>query len=71
MTLIVDMARPEDVPAMAAILFFMRTLAPQAPNNAGCLAPARWILPEGSVVHPGWPAAVNARTPSSPSRTTT
>ncbi|MEZ5635853.1 MAG: hydantoinase B/oxoprolinase family protein [Burkholderiaceae bacterium] len=47
---------------MAAILFFMRTLAPQAPNNAGCLAPARWILPEGSVVHPRLPAAVNART---------
>lgn len=47
---------------MSAILFFMRSLAPQAPNNAGCLAPATWILPEGSVVNPRLPAAVNART---------
>ena len=47
---------------MSAILFFMRSLAPQAPNNAGCLAPATWVLPEGSVVNPGLPAAVNART---------
>ncbi|WP_288253572.1 hydantoinase B/oxoprolinase family protein [uncultured Hydrogenophaga sp.] len=47
---------------MSAILFFMRSLAPQAPNNAGCLAPATWILPEGSVVNPALPAAVNART---------
>jgi N-methylhydantoinase B len=47
---------------MSAILFFMRSLAPQAPNNAGCLAPATWILPEGSVVNPNLPAAVNART---------
>lgn len=47
---------------MSAILFFMRSLAPQAPNNAGCLAPAAWILPEGSVVNPNLPAAVNART---------
>lgn len=47
---------------MSAILFFMRSLAPQAPNNAGCLIPATWILPEGSVVNPRLPAAVNART---------
>jgi N-methylhydantoinase B len=47
---------------MSAILFFMRSLAPQAPNNAGCLAPATWILPEGSIVNPRLPAAVNART---------
>lgn len=47
---------------MSAILFFMRSLAPQAPNNAGCLVPATWILPEGSVVNPSLPAAVNART---------
>lgn len=47
---------------MSAILFFMRSLAPQAPNNAGCLAPATWVLPEGSVVNPRLPAAVNART---------
>ncbi len=47
---------------MSTLLFFMRSLAPQAPNNAGCLAPATWILPEGSVVNPCLPAAVNART---------
>jgi len=47
---------------MSAILFFMRSLAPQAPNNAGCLAPATWVLPEGSVLNPRLPAAVNART---------
>lgn len=47
---------------VSAILFFMRSLAPQAPNNAGCLVPASWVLPEGSVVNPRLPAAVNART---------
>lgn len=47
---------------MAAALYFMRTLAPQAPNNGGCLAPLTFVLPEGSVVNPRWPAAVNART---------
>lgn len=46
----------------AAALYFMRTLAPEAPNNAGGLAPLTLRLPEGSVVHPRWPAAVNART---------
>jgi len=47
---------------LSAALFFMRTLAPQAPNNAGCLAPLHLLLPEGSVVNPRLPAAVNART---------
>ena len=47
---------------LSAALFFMRTLAPQAPNNAGCLAPLTLRLPPGSVVNPDWPAAVNART---------
>jgi N-methylhydantoinase B len=47
---------------MSAALYFMRTLAPQAPNNGGCLAPLTLVLPEGSVVNPRWPAAVNART---------
>lgn len=47
---------------MSAALFFMRTLAPQAPDNGGCLAPLRLVLPEGSVVNPRFPAAVNART---------
>jgi N-methylhydantoinase B len=47
---------------LAAALFFMRSLAPEAPNNAGCLRPLRFILPPGSVVNPDYPAAVNART---------
>jgi N-methylhydantoinase B len=47
---------------MSAALYFMRTLAPAAPNNGGCLAPMTLVLPEGSVVHPRFPAPVNART---------
>ncbi|MES2531131.1 MAG: hydantoinase B/oxoprolinase family protein [Pseudomonadota bacterium] len=47
---------------LSAALFFMRTLAPDAPNNAGCLAPLTLHLPPGSVVNPDLPAAVNART---------
>ena len=47
---------------MAAALYFMRCLAPDAPNNAGCLAPLDLVLPAGSVVNPDYPAAVNART---------
>jgi N-methylhydantoinase B len=47
---------------MSAALYFMRTLAPEAPNNGGCLAPLTLVLPEGSVVNPRFPAAVNART---------
>jgi len=47
---------------LSAALYFMRSLAPDAPNNAGCLAPLDLLLPEGSLVNPRWPAAVNART---------
>lgn len=47
---------------LSAALYFMRSLAPDAPNNAGCLRPLDLVLPEGSVVNPRWPAAVNART---------
>lgn len=47
---------------LAALFFFMRTLAPDAPSNHGCLRAADWILPEGSIVNPRFPAAVNART---------
>lgn len=47
---------------LSAALYFMRSLAPDAPNNAGCLRPLDLHLPEGSVVNPCWPAAVNART---------
>ncbi len=47
---------------LSAALYFMRSLAPDAPNNAGCLAALDLVLPEASVVNPHWPAAVNART---------
>jgi N-methylhydantoinase B len=47
---------------LSAALFFMRTLAPDAPNNAGCLVPLTLKLPPGSLVNPMLPAAVNART---------
>ena len=47
---------------LSAVFFFMRTLAPDAPSNQGCLACVRLVLPEGSVVNPRFPAPVNART---------
>jgi N-methylhydantoinase B len=47
---------------LAAAFYFMRTLAPDAPSNQGCMAPARVVLPEGSVVNPRPGAALNART---------
>jgi N-methylhydantoinase B len=47
---------------LSAALFFMRTLAPDAPNNSGCLVPLTLKLPPGSLVNPTLPAAVNART---------
>ena len=47
---------------LSAALFFMRSLAPEAPNNAGCLAALTLRLPPGSIVNPALPAAVNART---------
>ncbi|GGX10879.1 5-oxoprolinase [Pigmentiphaga litoralis] len=47
---------------LAAVFFFMRTLAPDAPSNQGCLLAADWLLPDGSIVNPRFPAAVNART---------
>lgn len=60
-----QVAAPVNAPPaamLAALFFFMRTLAPDAPSNHGCLLPATWVLPEGSVVNPRFPAAVNART---------
>ncbi|KAA2213612.1 hydantoinase B/oxoprolinase family protein [Teichococcus oryzae] len=35
---------------------------PDIPNNGGCFRPLRLVLPEGSLVNPKPPAAVNART---------
>lgn len=47
---------------LSAALFFMRSLAPDAPNNAGCLLPLELTLPPGTIVNPDFPAALNART---------
>ena len=43
------------------MLYVFRTLVPEAiPLNAGCLKPIRLIIPEGSMLHPSYPAAVVA-----------
>lgn len=47
---------------VAAAFALMRHVAPSAPANHGMLAPVTLTLPEGSVVNPRFPAAVNART---------
>lgn len=47
---------------LAAAFALMRHVAPDAPANHGMLAPVTLKLPEGSVVNPRFPAAVNART---------
>lgn len=53
------------VPAgvMAGAFFAIRAVTgPEIPNNGGCFRPLRLVLPEGSLVNPRPPAAVNART---------
>lgn len=48
---------------MAGAFFALRAVTgPDIPNNGGCFRPLRLVLPEGSVVNPRPPAAVNART---------
>ncbi|MCP5265120.1 MAG: hydantoinase B/oxoprolinase family protein [Burkholderiaceae bacterium] len=43
----------------AAVLYVFRTLVGNdIPLNAGCLKPIRIIAPEGSMIHPAYPAAV-------------
>jgi 5-oxoprolinase (ATP-hydrolysing) len=45
----------------AVVLYVFRTLvADDIPLNAGCLAPLQIIVPEGSMLHPQYPAAVVA-----------
>ncbi len=45
----------------AAVLYVVRTLIDDAvPMNEGCLRPLRLIVPEGSMLHPRYPAAVVA-----------
>ncbi|MCI1002574.1 hydantoinase B/oxoprolinase family protein [Ochrobactrum sp. C6C9] len=49
--------------ALAAAGFAIRALTnPTIPTNGGCLRPIKLVLPEGSIVNPREPAAVNART---------
>ena len=46
---------------MAAVLYVFRTLVDRdIPLNAGCLAPLRVVVPEGSMLCPRYPAAVVA-----------
>ncbi|MCO6419253.1 hydantoinase B/oxoprolinase family protein [Siccirubricoccus sp. KC 17139] len=48
---------------MAGAFFALRAVTgPDIPNNGGCFRPLRLVLPEGSLVNPRMPAAVNART---------
>ncbi|GIX49629.1 MAG: N-methylhydantoinase B [Candidatus Tectimicrobiota bacterium] len=49
--------------AMAGAYYVLRTITdPTIPNNSGCYRPVHLHLPEGTVVNPRPPAAVNART---------
>src|SRR5690606_31158642 len=44
---------------VAAVLYALRTLIPRPiPLNAGCLAPVRIVIPEGSLLDPRPPAAI-------------
>ena len=46
---------------MAAVLYVLRTLvADEIPLNSGCLKPVQVIIPPGSLLAPGYPAAVAA-----------
>ena len=45
----------------AAVLYVFRTLVADAiPMNEGCLKPIKIVIPEGSMLHPRYPAAVVA-----------
>lgn len=46
----------------AAVTYFARSLAPEAPSNGACTAPMRLLSRQGSIVDPLPGAAVNART---------
>jgi len=49
--------------SLAAACFAIRAITdPNIPTNAGCFRPISLNLPEGSIVNPTEPAAVNART---------
>jgi N-methylhydantoinase B len=49
--------------ALAAACFAIRAVTdPNIPTNAGCFRPMSLTLPQGSIVNPAPPAAVNART---------
>ncbi len=44
----------------AAVLYVFRTLTRDIPLNSGCLIPLEIIVPEGCILHPGYPMAVVA-----------
>ncbi|WP_186511235.1 hydantoinase B/oxoprolinase family protein [Caenimonas sedimenti] len=46
----------------AAVSYLARMLAPQAASNDGCTAPITLKTAPGTIVNPGFPAALNART---------
>jgi N-methylhydantoinase B len=46
----------------AAVSYLARMLAPQSASNDGCTAPLQLKTSPGTIVDPGFPAAVNART---------
>ena len=46
----------------AAVHYLARMIAPHAAGNDGCTAPIQLRTAPGTVVHPSFPAAVNART---------
>jgi N-methylhydantoinase B len=49
--------------SIAGAYYLMRCITdPTIPNNSGCYRPISFTLPEGSLVNPRHPAAVNART---------
>jgi N-methylhydantoinase B/oxoprolinase/acetone carboxylase alpha subunit len=50
---------------LAAAYYAVRALTgPQIPTNGGCFRPIKLVLPEGSLMNPRAPAAVNTRTVS-------
>jgi N-methylhydantoinase B len=48
---------------LAAVYYCVKAVTdPEIPNNGGCYRAIEVKLPEASLVNPGWPAPVNART---------
>ena len=48
--------------ALSAVRYIVRVISgPEIPNNEGCYRMIHLSIPEGSVLNPKWPAAVNSR----------